>query len=361
MSSSSNTPVASVPTNPITHSLARSHMTVGGQTSTMQPAIRSLAWAAKGMYLPALQSLQLIPAYQGVSQLDHHEGKSMMAARYFCNSKLGSLAESLQLIPAYQGVSQLDHHEGKSMMAARYFCNSKLGSLAESKPDVSKELPLPIGQLKFKPISGMDLFWTSWRLYLDWPWRSVKQDSVLTFKLEGSISEQSRPSFDPGVSIPQVCSALQKAALDPRVKGIMIEIGPLAIGWAKLQELRRYILHFKESGKFNIAYLNRASEKEYYLATAFDEVYMPPSASLSLRGFSVSGQFLRGVLDKLGVEPQVQRIGKYKSAGDQLLRKDMSEAQAEQLNAILEDISEEFVSTVAQAKGKTKEARTLLE
>ena len=65
------------------------------------------------------------------------------------------------------------------------------------------------------------------------------------------------------------------------------------------------------------------------------------------------------MLDKVGVDPQVKRIGKYKSAGDQLLRKDMSEPQAEQLGAILDDIYEEFLTTVSAARGKTKEASQL--
>ena len=61
------------------------------------------------------------------------------------------------------------------------------------------------------------------------------------------------------------------------------------------------------------------------------------------------------MLDRVGVDPQVKRIGKYKSAGDQLLRKDMSEPQAEQLSAILEDIYDDFLTTVSAARGKTKE------
>lgn len=81
---------------------------------------------------------------------------------------------------------------------------------------------------------------------------------------------------------------------------------------------------------------------QYFLASACTELYIPPTAQLSLRGFTVTGTFLRGTLDKLGVEPQVKRIGEYKSAGDQLLREDMSEAQREQLTALLEDITEEF-------------------
>ena len=68
-----------------------------------------------------------------------------------------------------------------------------------------------------------------------------------------------------------------------------------------------------------------------------------------------AGTFLRGVLEKVGVEPQVKRIGKYKSAGDQLLLKDMSEPQREQLTALLEDIYEGFTSTVAHDRKKTVE------
>jgi protease-4 len=70
---------------------------------------------------------------------------------------------------------------------------------------------------------------------------------------------------------------------------------------------------------------------------------------------SPAGTFLRGVLDKVGVEPQVQRIGAYKSAGDQLLRRDMSDAQREQLGELLDDIYENFLDTVAEARGKTRE------
>jgi len=107
--------------------------------------------------------------------------------------------------------------------------------------------------------------------------------------------------------------------------------------------------------KFTIAYMERAGEKEYYLASAFDEIYVPPSGNLGLRGFAATGTFLRGVLDKIGVEPELRRIGKYKSAGDQILRKDMSEPQREALDAILDDISTHWMETVAEARGKTVE------
>ena len=68
-----------------------------------------------------------------------------------------------------------------------------------------------------------------------------------------------------------------------------------------------------------------------------------------------AGQFLRGVLDKVGVEPQVQRIGKFKSAGDQLLRTDMAPEQRQQLQALLDNVYDNFVTSVARARGKTEE------
>ena len=137
--------------------------------------------------------------------------------------------------------------------------------------------------------------------------------------------------------------------------GLVVKIDPLQCGWGKIIEIRRHVEMFKKSGKFAIAYLERAGEKEYFLASAFSEVYAPPSASLSLRGLSVSGTFVRGVLDKIGVEPEVKRIGSYKSAGDQLLRTTMSEEQREQLSALLDDIYADLVEGIAKARGKSTE------
>lgn len=185
----------------------------------------------------------------------------------------------------------------------------------------------------------------------------------LPTQLGGGLPEKPQGRLSPSTSLPAVCGCLRKAALDPRVAGVYLKISPLGIGWAKLlvrigcllgvrvrhgvhlpraalnrttprrvarpsptttswfsvcspQELRRHVEHFKASGKFCIAYIERGGEKEYLLATACTRVVVPPTAQLSLRGFTVSGTFLRGALDKVGVQPQVRRIGQYKSAGE---------------------------------------------
>ncbi|KAI8476080.1 MAG: peptidase family S49-domain-containing protein [Monoraphidium minutum] len=217
------------------------------------------------------------------------------------------------------------------------------------RADASALLPL-----EFKPLDGGELLWSRLKMAFALPWRRFKKGSVLAFKLEGEVSDKLQGRFAPGFSVPQICSALEKAAVDPRIEGIAVEIGPLAVGWARMQELRRYVELFKASGKYAICYMKIATEKEYYLASAFGEIYTPPSASIRLTGFSVAGTFLRGVLDKVGVEPQVKRIGAYKSAGDQLLRKDMSPEQREQLDALLENIYTTWVADVARARGKSE-------
>ena len=80
-------------------------------------------------------------------------------------------------------------------------------------------------------------------------------------QMEGDISDQARGRFDSGLSIPQICQSLQKAALDPRIKGIAIEIGPLAIGWAKAQEIRRHLTYFRQSGKFTVVYMKQVMRR----------------------------------------------------------------------------------------------------
>ncbi|XP_058755120.1 serine protease SPPA, chloroplastic-like isoform X2 [Vicia villosa] len=103
-------------------------------------------------------------------------------------------------------------------------------------------------------------------------------------------------------------------------------------------------------GKFVVAYVPTCQEKEYYLACACEEIYAPPSAYFSLFGLSVKASFLRGVLDNIGIEPQVERIGKYKSAGDQLARRTMSDENYEMLTALLDNIYTNWLDKVSSAK-----------
>lgn len=210
---------------------------------------------------------------------------------------------------------------------------------SDASPDSNGVTPVEASpELEYVERSAFDRSIASLRLAFALPWRRFKGGSALVFKLGGAIPEEPQSRFSQVTSLPAICECLRKAAHDPRINGVVFKIDPLSVGWAKVIEIRRHLEYFRKSGKWTVAYMERAGEKEYYLASAFEEIYAPPCASLSLRGLSVAGTFLRGVLEKVGVEPEVRRIGKYKSAGDQLLRSDMSEPQREQLSALLDDI-----------------------
>ncbi|KAG0619939.1 hypothetical protein M758_4G177100 [Ceratodon purpureus] len=213
----------------------------------------------------------------------------------------------------------------------------------------------PSGDLVYKKKEGWESFVLQCRMLVALPWQRVKKGSVLTIKLSGEIPEQYQGRFMQGLSLPQICENLVKAANDPRVAGVFLSIEPLSCGWGKLDEIRRHMEYYKQSGKFLVGYMAVGGEKEYYLASLCPELYCPPGAYISITGLKVQGQFLGGVLEKVGVEPQVQRFGKYKSLGDQLQRKDMSEPNREMLTALLDDIYGNFIEQVSLAKGKTKD------
>eukprot|EP00271_Cylindrocystis_brebissonii_P014057 TRINITY_DN3502_c0_g1_i1.p1 TRINITY_DN3502_c0_g1~~TRINITY_DN3502_c0_g1_i1.p1 ORF type:complete len:807 (-),score=143.61 TRINITY_DN3502_c0_g1_i1:294-2714(-) len=217
------------------------------------------------------------------------------------------------------------------------------------------DVELPSGELVL-PKLGMWMTWlVKWRMLTAWPWQRVKKGSVFALKISGAVGEQLGSPFSSNLALPQVCENLRKAAVDPRIGALVLKVEPVQMGWGKVEEIRRHVLLFRKSGKPCMAYMSVGGEKEYYLASACEEIFATPEAYVSLRGLSVQGQFLGGVLEKAGVEPQIQRIGKYKSAGDQLARKDMSEANREMLTALLDDIYAKWRSTIAAARGKKPE------
>ncbi|KAG6501005.1 hypothetical protein ZIOFF_040870 [Zingiber officinale] len=196
------------------------------------------------------------------------------------------------------------------------------------------------------------------------------------------ISDQLKSRFSSGLSLPQICENFIKAAYDPRVSGIYLEIEPLSCGWAKIDEIRRHILNFKKSallvkddygsikivwpfasyinealllGKFIVSYIPICGEKEYYLASSCGECYVPPSAYVALYGLTVQSSFLGGVLEKIGIQPEIQRIGRYKSAGDQLSQKSMSKEVCEMLTTLLDNIYENWLETISSTLGKRRD------
>jgi len=217
--------------------------------------------------------------------------------------------------------------------------------------------------LSYKPITRRQLTQTRLNLWRQYPWKKFKGKAVLKIKLRGGLSIESTPGsrlpFSGPVdlesidSLAELSTLLLYGAYDPRIKGIFIELGPVQCGYAKLQEARRMMSLFRQSGKEIIGYAEVASEKELFLSLGFDEFYIPPDGILDLRGFSASATFLRGIFDKIGIEPQVQRIGKYKSFGDTFNRTTISEAQREVISSLLSEASDFWVDSIAKEVNKT--------
>lgn len=218
-----------------------------------------------------------------------------------------------------------------------------------------KDESYPSGEFDYKKIEGWSRFVVQLKMFIAPPWERVKKGSVLHMKLRGEISDQLQGSFSSRLSLPKISENFMKAAYDPRIAGIYLEIEPLSCAWGKIDEIRRHILDYRKSGKFIAGYIPVCGEKEYYLACACGELYAPPGAYISLYGLKVQATFLGGVLEKAGITPQIQRIGKYKSAGDLLSRKNISEENREMLTVILDNIYENWVQKISSYLGKTKE------
>eukprot|EP00252_Welwitschia_mirabilis_P014721 TRINITY_DN3254_c0_g1_i1.p1 TRINITY_DN3254_c0_g1~~TRINITY_DN3254_c0_g1_i1.p1 ORF type:complete len:707 (-),score=128.67 TRINITY_DN3254_c0_g1_i1:275-2395(-) len=221
---------------------------------------------------------------------------------------------------------------------------------------VVKDEAFPSGEFDYKPLQGWSLFIVKLKMLFALPWERVKKGSILHMKLKGKISDQLQMRFSSGLSLPTICDNFIKAAYDPRIAGVYLHIEPLTCGWGKIEEIRRHILNFKKSGKFIVGYISFCGEREYYLASACEELYAPPSAYIRLYGLKVQAQFLGGVFEKVGIQPQVQRIGKYKSVGDTLSRKNLSDENREMLTKILENTYDNWIQNLASTLGKTKES-----
>ncbi len=149
---------------------------------------------------------------------------------------------------------------------------------------------------------------------------------------------------------------LKSAAQDDRIKGLVVRVTNVNAGWAKAQDIRHALVQFKASGKPVIAYLQQevaSGNREYYIASAADKVYLPPDGTAPLTGLMSQFYFLGGVWDKLDIHLDVEKIREYKTAGDMLVNKSMTAAHREMANSLLDSINGQLVGQVAEARGMT--------
>jgi protease IV len=149
--------------------------------------------------------------------------------------------------------------------------------------------------------------------------------------------------------------AIERAAEDSRVRGLYAHIDGDSLGLAKVQELRDAIQAFRARGKFAIAFSDSFGEfgggtRPYYLATAFDEIWLQPLGSVGLVGLRAESPFLRGLLDRLGIEPSFEHREQYKSAANILTETEMPAPQREELDSLLGSMAGQIIGGISDAR-----------
>lgn len=191
---------------------------------------------------------------------------------------------------------------------------------------------------------------------------SINNNSILVLKAGLPIPDRGNEnpfaSFDiinmevtqtPGLN--EILKNLEKAAKDDKIKGVLIENGLLNSGWATTEEIRNALSEFKSSGKFVISYSDYVLSQEcYYLSTVADKIFMNPGVMLDFKGLSSEVMFFKDALEKLGIEVQVTRHGKFKGAVEPFILDKLSEENKEQIRAYAGSIWDHIVKNISQSR-----------
>ena len=172
---------------------------------------------------------------------------------------------------------------------------------------------------------------------------TLSDHNVLVLKAGVPIPDRGNPnpwsgldllnmSFAPTPGLNDILNNIRKAASDKKISGILIENGLLPCGWATSDEIRVALKKFRESGKFVIAYSDYVlTQQGYFLSTAADKIYLNPGAIMEFRGLSGEVMFYKKALEKIGVEVQVVRHGKFKGAVEPFMLDKLSNDNREQI------------------------------
>ena len=189
----------------------------------------------------------------------------------------------------------------------------------------------------------------------------VSANSTLVLPVGGDLAEIAPADvvgYIRGVRTPTVRSVvdnLRKARVDSRVQAVLLKpTGFQSPFWGKVQEIRDAVLEFKKSGKPVYAYLEYGGDREYYLATAADKIFLMPSAPLDLTGVATYELFLRGTLDKIGAYPDLHHIGDYKTAVNTFTQKGYTPTHKEMDTSLNRDLYEQIIRGIADGRKKNE-------
>lgn len=193
---------------------------------------------------------------------------------------------------------------------------------------------------------------------------SVKENTILHLDLNGRmlVERTSEDQLDLGpfgnpfggdmnAGLANLKKAILEAKTNENIKGIYLNTGLIMAGQAGLLELREALIDFKDSGKFIITYDEAYSEGGYFLASVADEIYLNPLGAIDFNGFSSEGIFFKGLFEKVGIKPEVFRVGEFKSAVEPFILDKMSDENRLQTQYFLNDINNFAVTKIAESRG----------
>lgn len=195
--------------------------------------------------------------------------------------------------------------------------------------------------------------------------QAVKSNSILDLNLNVPITDRN-PSFDEleiifdlneeVLGLPEILSAIEKAALNPDIEGIRLRSDFISAGWSQTRSIRTALLKFKKQGKFIYSYADVLTQKGYYLASVADSIILNPVGVLEFKGLASEVLYYKDFQDEYGVKMEVVRHGKYKSAVEPYLENEMSAANRFQISSLLQDIWETLRDEIALERNLNAES-----
>lgn len=192
----------------------------------------------------------------------------------------------------------------------------------------------------------------------------VKDKSILEINLNNPILESpndqeasiSLLNNDKRVNLKDILDIINHAKTDKKIEGISLKLSNINSGYSQIAEIRQALLNFKESKKFIYSYSNECDQRSYYLSSVADSLYVNPNASIELAGLSAEVLFYKNLGQKFGVNFEVIRHGKYKSAVEPYLRDNLSEENRYQLKNLLENFWYKISSDIISSRKITNES-----
>ena len=190
---------------------------------------------------------------------------------------------------------------------------------------------------------------------------TISDNSILEVSFENPIEERSsnnpfenlnfngiNPNRTPGLN--DILKSISKAKVDSRIKGILLNLTSIKSGMATTEEIRNAFLDYKKSGKFIYAYSESYTQGAYYLASVADKIYLYPEGEVDFRGLHADLMFFKGTLEKLEIQPEIIRHGKFKSAVEPFMYDKMSDENREQVSTFLNSIWNNILNGISASR-----------